>query len=323
MRVSVVIPCYNAEPFLGEAIESVLRQTVPPGEVIVIDDGSIDRSVAVAQSFGAAVRVIQHANGGPSLARNRGIEEARGEWIAFLDADDLWLPEKMEKQLALLEGQEEVACVHTHYYCFGALTCTPPISDAQRRGEYSIRSLIFDQFVFPSSALVRRDSPIRFPGWAWDAEDMIYFLDTARFGAFRFLPEPLVGYRKHKAQRTRAVDHAFCHHQSVMRWLRNSACHLPAATRAEIEETYMSSFLRRIQLAFWERDWTKYWALRSYASQFPGKHLDAKILHEFVFPPAVYRVRDWFDSARARAGNWFAKPDEHSAPASGLHVAVK
>ena len=89
---SVVIPAFNAERFLGEAIASALAQTLPPLEVLVVDDGSTDGSRAVAEGFGAAVRVFTGPNAGPSAARNRGVREARGSWIAFLDADDLFEP---------------------------------------------------------------------------------------------------------------------------------------------------------------------------------------------------------------------------------------
>ena len=97
-RVTVVIPCFNAARFLRETLESALNQSHAPIEVLVIDDGSTDQSAAIAASYGPPVRVISQTNQGESVARNRGIEEARGSWIAFLDADDIWLPEKLERQ---------------------------------------------------------------------------------------------------------------------------------------------------------------------------------------------------------------------------------
>lgn len=89
---SVVIPAFNAERHLGEAIASAMAQTLPPLEVLVVDDGSTDGTRAVAEGFGAAVRVFTGPNAGPSAARNRGVREARGDWVAFLDADDLFEP---------------------------------------------------------------------------------------------------------------------------------------------------------------------------------------------------------------------------------------
>ena len=98
--VSVIIPVYNYDRYLGEAIESVLSQTYQHVEVIVVDDGSTDRSAEVAKSFAdRGVRYCHQANAGIGPARNRGVELARGEFLAFLDADDRWPAEKIERQL--------------------------------------------------------------------------------------------------------------------------------------------------------------------------------------------------------------------------------
>lgn len=105
--VSIVIPCYNAEAFVGEAIESALGQTYPNVEVIVVDDGSTDSSLDRIKSFGARIRWESGPNRGGSAARNRGIELARGEFVQFLDADDLLAPEKVTRMLpvALAHGR--------------------------------------------------------------------------------------------------------------------------------------------------------------------------------------------------------------------------
>src|SRR6516165_7339471 len=100
MRVSVIIPAYNVETFLHQTIESVLHQTYPVAEVIVVDDGSTDRSFEVAKSFGSPVHVLCQVNAGASIARNHALDHASGDLIAFLDADDLWEPQKMERQIA-------------------------------------------------------------------------------------------------------------------------------------------------------------------------------------------------------------------------------
>lgn len=103
--VSVVIPVMDNANVIGEAIESALGQTQPPGEVLVIDDGSADGSGAVAEAFGSPVRVVRQENQGIGLARNRGIRESSGQAIALLDADDRWLPDKLERQLAALTSE--------------------------------------------------------------------------------------------------------------------------------------------------------------------------------------------------------------------------
>lgn len=104
MRVSVVIAAYNAEAYIAEAIESVLSQTSPPDEVVVIDDGSTDGTRGILDRFGKSIVTIIQTNSGQAVAVNKGLAMARGEFIGFLDADDLWTSRKLEMQLALLES---------------------------------------------------------------------------------------------------------------------------------------------------------------------------------------------------------------------------
>jgi glycosyltransferase involved in cell wall biosynthesis len=102
VEVSVVIPTYNRAKLLAEALASVKAQTRPPLEIIVVDDGSTDGTRALLEAMGEKVRPIFQANHGAAAARNRGIEAARGDWIAFLDSDDLWEPRKLEAQARAL-----------------------------------------------------------------------------------------------------------------------------------------------------------------------------------------------------------------------------
>jgi glycosyltransferase involved in cell wall biosynthesis len=111
--VSVVIPLYNAEDVIRETIESALAQTYPDREIIVVDDGSCDASARIVKDFGDRVRLVQQANAGVAGARNRGIAESRGRYLALLDHDDLWDPTKLEKQVRLLEQRPEVGMVIT------------------------------------------------------------------------------------------------------------------------------------------------------------------------------------------------------------------
>jgi glycosyltransferase involved in cell wall biosynthesis len=109
--VSAVIPTYNRAHIIGDAVESILAQTYREIEVIVVDDGSKDDTLSRLKQYGDRIRVISQANAGPAAARNRGIAVAHGELIAFLDSDDLWLPTKIERQVALLRrAGESVPC---------------------------------------------------------------------------------------------------------------------------------------------------------------------------------------------------------------------
>lgn len=110
--VSILIPCYNAEKWLAETLESALAQTWPNTEIIVVDDGSTDGSLAIAKSFESAhVQVISQDNRGASAARNRALQVAQGDFIQYLDADDLLAPDKIDHQIQLLNSQAEFNCI--------------------------------------------------------------------------------------------------------------------------------------------------------------------------------------------------------------------
>ena len=112
-RVSVIVPTYNCARFLGAALESVLAQTYADLEILVVDDGSTDATPAVMEAFAGRVRYLRQANRGVSAARNLGLAQAGGELIAYLDADDRWVPHKLERQLAFLEAHPECGLLHS------------------------------------------------------------------------------------------------------------------------------------------------------------------------------------------------------------------
>ncbi len=119
-RISVVVPAYNAGSFLAEAIDSALEQTRPPEQVVVVDDGSTDDTAAIAGRYGAPVLVHHQPNRGIGAARNAGVALATGDHLAFLDADDLWQPRKLELQLELLASDPGLDIVFGHLAEFRA-----------------------------------------------------------------------------------------------------------------------------------------------------------------------------------------------------------
>jgi glycosyltransferase involved in cell wall biosynthesis len=127
MLVSVIIPTYNREKTIERAVNSVLEQTWKELEVIVVDDGSTDRTDEILKAYGNKIRVIRQQNGGASTARNTGIRAATGEIISFLDSDDEWLPEKTERQVKLLQRTESsgvVCCICNARMLFASGTVT-------------------------------------------------------------------------------------------------------------------------------------------------------------------------------------------------------
>ena len=112
--VSCIVPVFNGERYLEEALQSVFAQTYRPIEVVVVDDGSTDSSAAIAAAHGDRVAVIRQANAGPGPASNRGVEATRGELVAFLDADDRWPPRKLALQAEHLSAHPGTAAVFAH-----------------------------------------------------------------------------------------------------------------------------------------------------------------------------------------------------------------
>lgn len=126
--VSVIIPVRDGECYLGEAIESVLGQTAPPAEVVVVDDGSADASADIAQGFAPAVRCVRQEAVGLAAACNRGLSEVAGELIAYIDADDLWVAGKLALQRRRLAAEPELDAVfgHAQEFLSPDLTGPPP-----------------------------------------------------------------------------------------------------------------------------------------------------------------------------------------------------
>jgi glycosyltransferase involved in cell wall biosynthesis len=116
--VSCIVPVYNGERYLREALDSILAQTYRPIEIIVVDDGSTDGTHEVAASYGDRVRYLCQPNSGPAQARNFGLGAAHGEFVAFLDADDLWDPEKLARQMARFKAHPELDLCVTHLQNF-------------------------------------------------------------------------------------------------------------------------------------------------------------------------------------------------------------
>jgi glycosyltransferase involved in cell wall biosynthesis len=146
---------YNAEPWIGSALESILAQTRPVNEVIVVDDGSTDQTAEIAKSYGSPVHVVQEEHRGRPH-RNRGIEESSGALIAFIDADDTWFPTKVERQLAELRAQaaEWVVC-EAEWLDSDSEPRVTPVGPALMEGDI-LRSLFLHNFIVASTPLVSR-----------------------------------------------------------------------------------------------------------------------------------------------------------------------
>ncbi|MBL8821547.1 MAG: glycosyltransferase family 2 protein [Planctomycetia bacterium] len=293
--VSVVIPCYNGAKFLRETLDSVLAQTYPVLEVLVIDDGSTDDSAAIAESYGSPIRVIRQPNQGESVARNRGIDEAIGDWIAFLDADDTWLPDKNRKQLeAITRTDARVSVTWFHY--FGAQNGVPDIHPAQLQKQIRISDLLFNYVLNMSSALVKNGIETRFPTWTKHGEDRIFMIDILlRYpGAMEFLPENLVGYRKHSTQQTSQTRFVVDGTNSMLKWLKQNPL-LSQDDLSECEKQIITVLTERAQALKYKRNWEGYWQVRRHLESIDNDKKSNPVCREIILPPWIYQLKDMFD----------------------------
>jgi glycosyltransferase involved in cell wall biosynthesis len=199
--VSTIIPAYQTARTIRRAVDSVLAQTRAVNEILIVDDGSSDNLAGALAPYGDRVTLIRQANGGAARARNRGIEEARGSWIAFLDADDYWEPHKLEQQLAVRTRQPEVGLIAGRWYCQPpGEPRIPPQADSYWEGHIDrvlhltgARAFDVAMRVWTSTVLVRREvlGTQRFePGLA-TAEDRDLWFRLVRTCPVYLLGEPL------------------------------------------------------------------------------------------------------------------------------------
>ncbi len=214
MKIGVVIPAYNAQNYLAAALEGVRGQTHPAVDVVVVDDGSTDRTPEIASGFGGGVRCVRQPNGGVSKARNRGAAELRTDWIAFLDADDVWLPDKLERQVrALRPGQRAVL---TGIRTVDAELKSIRVPETDRTPETPIRldleSILFHREgipkATPSTLLIRNDLFEELGGYDEGLANMAdwdLLLRLRLREEVAWVPDPLVLYRRHATNMSRSV----------------------------------------------------------------------------------------------------------------------
>lgn len=207
--VSVVIPSYNCARFVPAAIRSALAQTYRNIEIIVVDDGSTDDTRAAVEAFGKSVRYIHQANQGLPGARNTAIKVANGELLAFLDADDEWLPEKLQVQVPLLSADPRVALVHSDL-TFLDVETGKQYQQYQPRERFKGQcygTLFFGNNVTPSTVVARaaavKDVGLFDASLVTGCEDFDLWLRLARHHSFAYCPQPLTIYRLHGSNMTR------------------------------------------------------------------------------------------------------------------------
>ena len=208
--VSVIIPAYNAERYIAEAIDSVLGQTYSSREIIVVDDGSTDRTAEIVAGYAQTVRLIQQQNRGPAAARNTGIREAHGEFVSFLDADDIWTRENLELQIAFLRRHPDHVLSYGWVRFFsdrpaGDLFETVPCPDKRPTGD--VWANLIRDTIWATCAAVLRTSALSQVGVFDEAlpigEDYDLWLRLAAHGKCGYVPYMVAGVRLHPESTTK------------------------------------------------------------------------------------------------------------------------
>lgn len=200
--VSVVIPVYNRYPLLLEALESVLSQSEPPREIVVVDDGSLDIADAQVEQLRAldpslVYRRIDHC-GMPGAVRNVGVEAARGKWVSFLDSDDLWYPEKLALQRECAASHPEVALVHTRERWVRGEREISQAGQRHRREGWLFPDALVKCIIGPSTVMMRREFYRALGGFRVDlevAEDYEFWLRVTAHHPVAYIDRPLVQKR--------------------------------------------------------------------------------------------------------------------------------
>jgi glycosyltransferase involved in cell wall biosynthesis len=212
LKISVVIPSWNRADFLPNAIDSVLNQTIPVYEVLICDDGSTDNSKHIVELFGdARVKWLPGDHVGmPAVPRNRGIRAAKGDWIAFLDSDDIWLPDKLKMQFEYLKNTNMLA-TSSNALIFDVqknslklfFSKSKPIKNINFSNLISVNTIITSTVILHRS-LLDRVGLFSESNMVRGIEDYDLWLRVTTFSSFLYLPEPLAQYRDDVAFSARA-----------------------------------------------------------------------------------------------------------------------
>jgi glycosyltransferase involved in cell wall biosynthesis len=203
IKVSAIIPVFNGAATLRQAIDSALAQGSGRLELIVVDDGSTDSTPAIIESYGTHIRQIRQSNAGPAAARNAGVRNAQGQYLAFLDADDRWLPGMLDRAIVMLDSDPD--CVMVYGNLFMVDSDGRSLGTSLIHHEYShppsMEEILQRMWpIMPSAALIRRSAFDACGGFVEEFrgagfEDAFLWLRLREQGHFRYVPEPLAAWR--------------------------------------------------------------------------------------------------------------------------------
>jgi len=310
--VTVVMPCYNGMPYIGQALDSAIAQTHRPVQVVVVDDGSKDESAAFVRDYiarhpGHAIELIQQPNAGEPAARNTGIKAARGAWVAQLDTDDWWEPAKLAKQIeAARAAGPDCVLVHTGvvgHFPDGRIgdTSKPPTST---RTGWCTKALLDPASIGHPSIMVRKDALDSIGGYDpafKQACDIDLYFRLSILGTFAHVPQYLLHYRYHAKQMSASpVQQIRFHHRAILKFF---------AEHRDIEREIGPGYVRgklaehvgvKLKSLYWRRNLPAFRDLLSYADEMK---LDSEEIARWRkrgrWPNWVIRFKDWLDRSRS------------------------
>ncbi len=245
--VSVVIASYNMGHYLRGAVQSVLAQTYPNVEVQIVDDGSTDDTQQILQQWAGDPRVRSHrqANAGQARAKNRAVELSRGRFVAFLDADDAWNPDKLAQQMPLFRGRPELGVVYSDYQCMDA-DGRPLVKGVtpMRRG-WVTGPLLIENFIRYSAGVVRRECLERNGGFDETLDmgiDYDLWLRLSAHWQFDFVPQSTVRYRIWAGQMSKNYRKRY---ESAIRIMRSFLANNPGIVNPSCRARGVGTHLRR------------------------------------------------------------------------------
>ncbi|HOO36794.1 MAG TPA: glycosyltransferase family A protein [Deltaproteobacteria bacterium] len=235
IKVSIIIPVYNVERFVAASIQSALDQTLENKEIIVINDGSTDGSEREIMRFKDRIVYIRQDNTGVAAARNVGIRAAKGEYIAFFDADDVFRPDKVEKQASFLDNHPDYCMVYSGYSRINEEGDTLPPKDMRVHVGDIFPQVFMRCFIAPSMVLCRKQVlfDIGLFQTKYSAEDYDLFLKISMQGKIGYIPEPLTQYRVRQGS------------------LSKIAQSTPALQAKELLDQYKDYLLENYPLGWW------------------------------------------------------------------------
>lgn len=306
--VSVVIPCYNAQRYIGATLDAVLAQTGAELEVIVVDDGSTDGSAALVAREYPQVRLIQRTNAGVAAARNAGIEAAQGEWVAFCDADDIWLPGKLAAQFAAMDAVPGCRMSYTAWQVWPSDEPLPTADWLAQLGQAATDTarwrgatgwlypeLLLDCVVWTSTVLMQRSLLAEIGGFETTlriGEDYDLWLRASRVTRIERVARPFALYRQHPHNITRSAPSANYKGRVIQSALDRWGYAGPDGRRAD--ESVVKQMLAKT--------WSDYAAAQLAAGQRAAGRTSAKEALRLVFthlPAWKLLVRSWLPLASA------------------------